>query len=236
MNTNITVNDTIDNDDDIIDQVVQDLADDNDNIDDSAVDGDINTANPQSIQVTSDQDTTQKEIQITSELLETAGNIVNQVKKFRNALKSVDPFSLLKIYEPLDVKYFNAGPHGHPLFSYPNMGLINDASYCEFVDLYNLYHPENILNSMNFFSDYHPDGKSYNIIIFSYLIGLVRKMVMDVLGVDTMPYVHKHMNRGEFYAVNFSPLKNKNKFVENVPSESYNYTLFYKESYLSLFS
>ena len=40
------------------------------------------------------------------------------------------------------------------------MGLINDNSYCDVVDLYNLYNPENLFNQMNFFTDYNPEGNT----------------------------------------------------------------------------
>lgn len=138
---------------DVIDQVIQDLTDsDNNDVDD------MGKSSPTQGHPIDDPYGLQKEMQMTTEFLETAGKIINQVRKFRNALRSVNPFNLMEVYEPVEVKYFNAAPYGHPLYSYPNMGLINDASYCEFVDLYNLYHPENVYESMNFFTDYTPDG------------------------------------------------------------------------------
>jgi hypothetical protein len=99
------------------------------------------------------------EVEMTEKFLNLAGDMVIQMRFFKSLLRSVNPFVLLGAYKPLEPRFFNAAPNGHPLYSYPNMGLINDDSYCEFVDLYNLYHPENIFKSMNFFSDYHPEGK-----------------------------------------------------------------------------
>ena len=151
---------TDDDESDVIDKVIQDLTDHSDEPSNANHSGDLNTLAPKVNAPMDDPYGLQKDIQMTTEFLETAGKIINQVRKFRNSLRSVNPFYLLEVYEPVDVKYFNAAPYGHPLYSYPNMGLINDASYCEFVDLYNLYHPENVFDSMNFFTDYHPEGKS----------------------------------------------------------------------------
>ena len=38
------------------------------------------------------------------------------------------------------------------------MGLINDPNYCDFVDMYNLNHPENLFNYKNILTDYNYDG------------------------------------------------------------------------------
>lgn len=98
------------------------------------------------------------ENRLTSKYLDLAGKFVFKLNHFRNNLRDANVFEDLGAYEPLEVKYFNAFPNGNPLYSYPNMGLINDPNYCEIVDYYNLYNPENVFDSMNFFSDYHPEG------------------------------------------------------------------------------
>eukprot|EP00331_Platyophrya_macrostoma_P001747 CAMPEP_0176421250 /NCGR_PEP_ID=MMETSP0127-20121128/9062_1 /TAXON_ID=938130 /ORGANISM="Platyophrya macrostoma, Strain WH" /LENGTH=699 /DNA_ID=CAMNT_0017801945 /DNA_START=20 /DNA_END=2119 /DNA_ORIENTATION=- len=126
------------------------------------------------------------ENRLTSKYLDMAGKFVYKLNQFRNNLREVNVFEQLGAYEPLEIKYFNAFPNGHPLYSYPNMGLINDPNYCEVVDYYNLFNPENVFDSMNFFSDYHPEG-------------LVRVNVMSKIGVDTMPEVSKDMARKDFY-------------------------------------
>lgn len=38
------------------------------------------------------------------------------------------------------------------------MGLINDPNYCDFVDSYNLIHPENLFYNENYMTDYNPGG------------------------------------------------------------------------------
>lgn len=45
-----------------------------------------------------------------------------------------------------------------PSYELPNMGLINSEHYCEEADQFNLENPENILNNMNFITDYNADG------------------------------------------------------------------------------
>lgn len=100
------------------------------------------------------------ENRLTTKYLDLAGKFVYKLNEFRYNLRESNIFENLGAYQQLDVKYFNAYPNGHPLYSYPNMGLINDPSYCEIVDYYNLFNPENVFDSMNFFTDYHPEGNS----------------------------------------------------------------------------
>ena len=87
-----------------------------------------------------------------------AGKFVLQLNDFRKNLRESNIFHKLGAYQKVTLDYFNAYPDGHPLFNYPNMGLINDNSYCDVVDLYNLYNPDNIFKEMNFFTDYNPEG------------------------------------------------------------------------------
>eukprot|EP00331_Platyophrya_macrostoma_P007233 CAMPEP_0176415902 /NCGR_PEP_ID=MMETSP0127-20121128/6055_1 /TAXON_ID=938130 /ORGANISM="Platyophrya macrostoma, Strain WH" /LENGTH=673 /DNA_ID=CAMNT_0017795931 /DNA_START=6 /DNA_END=2027 /DNA_ORIENTATION=- len=126
------------------------------------------------------------ESRLTTKYLDLAGTFVFKLNEFRSNLREANIFETLGAYEPIGIKYFNAFPNGHPLYTYPNMGLVNDPSYCEVVDYYNLFNPENVFDSMNFFSDYHPEG-------------LVRVNVMTKIGVDTMPEVSKDMARKDFY-------------------------------------
>lgn len=53
------------------------------------------------------------------------------------------------------------------------MGLINDPNYCDYVDTYNLMHPNNIFLEKNILTDYNFDG-------------LARQMFREV-GNDVMP-------------------------------------------------
>ena len=67
--------------------------------------------------------------------------------------------------------------------------MINDPDYCELVDAYNLAHPENMFQNMNFFTDYAKNG-------------LVRESVIQKIGFDIMPQVSRYMNRADFKSVN----------------------------------
>lgn len=53
------------------------------------------------------------------------------------------------------------------------MGLINEADYCDRADRFILNNPKQILDQMNFLTDYNADG-------------LARLLVMKVLGNDVM--------------------------------------------------
>jgi hypothetical protein len=102
--------------------------------------------------------TKETEVELTEKMLNAAGEMLLLTRPFAQNLRAVNPFNILGAYQYLDPIFFNSAPSGHPLYSYPNMGIINNPSYCEYVDLFNLYHPENIFDSMNFFTDYHPEG------------------------------------------------------------------------------
>ena len=98
------------------------------------------------------------EVGVTRDFLNLAGDMISQLREYREYLRSVNPFVLLDVYKAVDPKFFNAAPNGHPMYTYPNMALINDPNYCDYVDIFNLYHPENVYEHTNFFSDYHPEG------------------------------------------------------------------------------
>lgn len=66
---------------------------------------------------------------------------------------------LLYDYPELDESlYFNDSPGATPLYSSPDMGLINDNSYCDYTDSFNVAYPSNIDSAMNVLSDYNSDG------------------------------------------------------------------------------
>ena len=89
----------------------------------------------------------------------------------------------------MEDQLFNAHPASKARYSQTFYGIKKDPSYCNLVDLYNLYHPENIFNAMNFVVDYI-DG------------ALVRDNVVKVLGYDAMPDVSMAMaNSSTVYLV-----------------------------------
>jgi len=130
--------------------------------------------------------TRETEIALTSKFLNLAGKFVLQLNDFRKNLRETNIFYKLGAYQKLSLDYFNAYPDGHPLYTYPNMALINDNSYCDVVDLYNLYNPGNIFDTMHFFTDYNPQG-------------LVRTNVTNKIGIDTHPLLSKDMDRQIFF-------------------------------------
>jgi len=72
------------------------------------------------------------------------------------------------------------------MYGEPDMSLINDPNYCDFADAYNLLHPENVLNEMNFLTDYNFDG-------------LARKNAMKEMGNDVLPDdISKDMPKKKF--------------------------------------
>jgi len=70
-----------------------------------------------------------------------------------------NPFYILGAYPEIGRKYVPKEYYGIPTF-----GLYKDNDYCEIVDYYNLLHPENIFQNLNFFTDYSRDheGKCLN--------------------------------------------------------------------------
>jgi len=68
------------------------------------------------------------------------------------------------------------------------MGLINDSSYCDYTDSFNVAYPSNIDSAMNVLSDYNSDG--------------LAREIFKTHGNDVMPdNVHKDMNETEFNQV-----------------------------------
>jgi len=110
--------------------------------------------------------------------------------KVQQVLRWSNPFFLLGSYQQIDHKYFNSYPDGRPYYNKMNYGVINDPDYCEIVDAYNLAHPENMFEKMNFFTDYAKNG-------------LVRIDVIRDIGVDTMPQVSRYMDKEKFNSARY---------------------------------
>jgi len=81
------------------------------------------------------------------------------VAGFKNSSQSVPQnlFEALGAYPPISQKYYNTYPAYQTYFDQPDHALYNDDDYCNQVDLYNLNHPENMFEHMNFFTDYFLD-------------------------------------------------------------------------------
>jgi len=117
-------------------------------------------------------------------------SLVEKGEKVQQVLRGSNPFFLLGAYPQVEKKYFNSYPDGRPYYSRYNYGVINDPDYCEVVDFYNLAHPENMFEQMNFFTDYAKNG-------------LVRKDVIKKIGSDKMNEVSKYMDRKNFNSAKY---------------------------------
>jgi len=119
----------------------------------------------------------------------------------------LNPYKKLGLYETMPLKYYNAGP-GSKLFKVTRYyGINKDNHYCEKVDLYNLFHPNNIFDNIKFISDYAADGNISPLINkLTLLEGLVRKFVMPRFGPDVLPKLRFTM-----------PLSNYKKSLFNFP-------------------
>ncbi len=93
---------------------------------------------------------------MTAQKAATPSQSPNEKVNFQDLLHR-DIFAALGAYP--DVSYvFDFGVN----YTKPHLGLINDDDYCQRADKYNLAHPENMLVSKNFFTDY-PLGSNLKI-------------------------------------------------------------------------
>jgi len=121
---------------------------------------------------------------------ERVNTLLQRRNKFGDALRWSNPFFLLGAYPRMGNEYFNSYPDGTPFYEKFNYGVINDPDYCELVDLYNLAHPENMFETMNFFTDYAKNG-------------LTRGSVIRKIGVDTMRQVSRYMEKKDFNSAQY---------------------------------
>jgi len=117
-------------------------------------------------------------------------SLLERRDKVQHVLRWSNPLYLVGAYPQVKDKYFNSYPDGKPHYEKYNYGLINDPDYCEIVDFYNLAHPENMFESMNFFTDYAKNG-------------LTRRYVINEIGHDTMKQVSRYMNKKDFYSAQY---------------------------------
>lgn len=116
--------------------------------------------------------------------------LMDRREKVGTVLRWSNPFFLLGAYPRIGNEYFNSYPDGRPFYEKFNYGVINDPDYCELVDFYNLAHPENMFDSMNFFTDYSRTG-------------LTRAMVVRKIGIDTMRQVSRYMKKKDFNSAQY---------------------------------
>lgn len=122
---------------------------------------------------------------------------------FKNSSQSLPQnlFEALGAYPPIPQKYYNTYPAYQTYYDQPDHALYNNDDYCNQVDLYNLNHPENMLEHMNFFTDYFYDqgfGKFYEL-IFTF-IEIARSVIKNAAN-DTMPQISLSMNRADYLSV-----------------------------------
>lgn len=101
-------------------------------------------------------------------------DVSKQLSEMQADYSRANPFRALKAYSAPELKHFNAFPGNSPLYSSVYMGLKHNPSYCDIVDTYNLYNPENVFENKNFVGDYNPTS-------------LVKEHVFNVAGKDVMP-------------------------------------------------
>jgi tubulin polyglutamylase TTLL1 len=98
------------------------------------------------------------------------------VHQLRGELELANPFRFYGLYTYMMDELFNAHPNSKPRYDQAYYGVQTDYNYCDLVDLYNLYHPENVYEAMNFVVDYTEAS-------------LVRSLVVKRIGNDAMPGV-----------------------------------------------
>jgi len=94
-------------------------------------------------------------------LKESIDNELNLTKKYNSStedithkLEVMNPLRLLNGYVLPEKKHMNGYPRARPLYKTNYMGFVKNPGYCDIVDMYNLYHPENVYDHMNFIVDY----------------------------------------------------------------------------------
>jgi len=110
--------------------------------------------------------------------------------KMQADYSKTNPFKVLNAYKAPEDKHFNAFPGNAPLYDSVYLGLKHNPSYCDIVDTYNLYNPENVYENKNFVGDYNPNSKKIlweGRKLKTFSKGLVKEHVFNVAGQDVMP-------------------------------------------------
>lgn len=74
-------------------------------------------------------------------------------------MKITNPLRELGGYPSPTTEHFNGYPNQRPYYKTPLMGLRKNPSYCDIIDLKNLFSPEMLYNNMTFLADYIPKSK-----------------------------------------------------------------------------
>jgi len=104
----------------------------------------------------------------------------NSATKLREELAITNPFRYYGLYVYMQDELFNAAPSSKARYYQTFYGIKKEQGYCDLVDMYNLYHPSNIYNNINFVVDYSAGA-------------LVRDDVCKKMGTDAMPDVSMMM-------------------------------------------
>jgi len=135
-----------------------------------------------------------------------------EMMKENSSIITQNIFEALGAYPEMAQKYLNTYPAYQTYFDQPDHALINDDDYCQKVDAFNLNHPENMFEQMNFFTDYF------------YGQEMARSLIQDFAN-DTMPEISLTMNRSDYLSRKYhlSPLIT-NYFTKRVDLQLYHQT------------
>lgn len=100
------------------------------------------------------------EKKLEKDFLEVVTNYLENVNYYRGELKQSNPLHRLGFYEEFDKSYLNFYHNGKDKYQTAHLGLLNEPSYCEVADFYNLHHSENIFGKPYIFTDYKNGGKN----------------------------------------------------------------------------
>lgn len=100
-----------------------------------------------------------EEIKITASEFQRLRYSVDSAREHTNFFRLTNPFESVDAYVPVAKKYFNSYPGFWTYYERTMFGLKKNEHYCDMVDTYNLAHPENVFQTMNFVTDYGKDSK-----------------------------------------------------------------------------
>jgi hypothetical protein len=89
------------------------------------------------------------------------------VQDITRKLDTMNPLRILGGYISPEQKHFNGFPRSRPYYKTPILGFQKNPGFCDIVDNYNLFNPDNVYNQMNFLADYIPRSKYF--VVYSHL-------------------------------------------------------------------
>ena len=84
----------------------------------------------------------------------------SKLTSIENQLKKINPLRELNAYKSPPLETFNDFPGSGPMYRSVYLGIKHNPSYCDLVDMYNMYHSENVYSAMNFVGDYNPTSNT----------------------------------------------------------------------------